>query len=184
MQLRLIAATPHWSAIHLVMLAGTGLVIAGIWVRLLIARSGAQPALLAALAIVTAGEAINALNIVYMARTGSYLAAAFDAGNEAAAPLYAATHPIGLMAARFGNYLVALGAFALGWAEWRGAAHPRLFAGLAWLASALGFAGVLFFAETSRFTLAAVATLSVWQLAVAVWALSVARSGGGTPNRG
>ena len=138
---------------------------------------GAWPALLAALAIVTLGEAINALNIVYMAGAGSYLAAEFQAGDEGAASLYAATHPIGLIAARFGNYLIALGAFALGWTEWCDSSSPRLFAGLAWLASAVGFAGVLFFDETSRFTLAAVATLSAWQLAVAARALT-ARSKG------
>lgn len=91
------------------------------------------------------------------------------------ASLYAATHPIGLMAARFGNYLVALGALALGWAEWHDGSSPHLFAGLAWLAAAAGFAGVLFFDETSRFTLAAVAMLSAWQLATGVWALSAAR---------
>lgn len=172
-QLRIIAATPHWRAIHLVMLAGAGLVVAGVWVRLLFDRSQARNALLAALAIVTAGEAINALNIVYMASAGTHLAQAFQAGDEAAAPLYGATHPVGLMAARFGNYLVALGAAALGWAEWRDASSPRFFAALAWLAAAAGIAGVLLFHETSRFTLAAIAVLSAWQLATGIWALSV-----------
>ena len=33
-QLRLIADTPHWRTMHLSMLAGSGLIIAGIWVRL------------------------------------------------------------------------------------------------------------------------------------------------------
>ena len=41
------------------------------------------------------------------------------------------TGPIGWMAARFGNYVVALGATGLGWIEWRDAMRPRW---LAWLA--------------------------------------------------
>lgn len=53
-QLRLIAATPHWRPIHLVMLAGAALVIAGIWVRML-ERS-------------TALEALFALAIIALAR--------------------------------------------------------------------------------------------------------------------
>jgi hypothetical protein len=83
-QLRLIAATPHWRAIHLIMLAGVGLVIAGIWVRALLERFGTPAALLAALAIVTIGEALNALNIVYMAGSGTHLAWEFNAGDTAA----------------------------------------------------------------------------------------------------
>lgn len=170
-QLRVIAATPHWRAIHLAMLAGSGVVIAGIWVRLLIDGSGARAALLAALATVTVGEAMNALNIAYMAGAGSHLAERFQAGDEAVASLYAATHPTSLMTARFGNYLVALGAAVLGYAEWHDASSPKFFAWLAWLAAAAGVAGILFFEEASRFTLAAVAMLSAWQLGIAVWAL-------------
>jgi hypothetical protein len=176
-QLRIIAATPYWRAIHLVMLAGAGLVIAGIWVRLVFERSEARQALLAALVIVTVGEAINALNIAYMAGAGTHLAQQFQAGDQAATSLYDATHSFGLMAARFGNYLVALGALALGWAEWRDASSPRLFAVLAWLAAAAGVVGALLFHEASRFTLGAIAMLSAWQLATGVWALAGARAG-------
>lgn len=76
------------------------------------------------------------------------------------------------MAARFGNFIVALGAVVLGLAEWHDGSNPRLFAALAWLAAAAGFAGVLFFDETSRFILAAVAMLSAWQLATGIRALT------------
>src|SRR5206468_11615226 len=61
-QLRTIAATSYWRALHLAMLAGAGLVIAGIWVRLVSDRA-ASGALVAALAIVSLGVALNALNI-------------------------------------------------------------------------------------------------------------------------
>jgi hypothetical protein len=74
------------------------------------------------------------------------------------------------MAARFGNFLVALGAGVLGWAEHRDASRPRWLAWLAWLAAAGGIVGVLFFSEASPVALAAVALLSAWQVATAVLA--------------
>jgi uncharacterized membrane protein YhaH (DUF805 family) len=79
------------------------------------------------------------------------------------------------MAARFGNLIVALGALALGSAEWQDAARPRWLAALAWVAAAGGLVGVVFFDEASRLTLAAIALLSGWQVATAVRALRGAR---------
>ena len=173
--LRLIATTPHWRAIHLVMLAGSGLVIAGIWVRLLLDRSGAVGATLSALALIGLGVCINALNIAYMAGAGWQMAALFQGGETEVARVYEVTHPIGLMAARFGNFLVALGALTLGWVEWQDAARPHLLAALAWIAAAGGLIGVVFFDEASRFALAAVTLLSGWQVATALRALTTAR---------
>jgi len=182
-QLRTIADTPHWRTMHLLMLAGSGLIIAGIWVRLLGDRTaiGAQSPpqvgqtfnapLVAALAIVALGLAINALNIAFMAGAGTHMAEEFAAGRTGVAPLFDATHPIGLVAARFGNFIVALGALALGWVESQDPARPRWLAWLAWAAAAGGFFGVIFFNEASRIALAAVALLSGWELATAVLAL-------------
>ncbi len=179
-QLRTIADTPHWRTMHLLMLAGSGLIIAGIWVRLLTDRTavGVQSAgpafnapLVAALAVVALGLAINALNIAFMAGAGTHMAEEFAAGRTGVAPLFDATHPIGLVAARFGNFIVALGALALGWVEYQDPARPRWLAWLAWAAAAGGFFGVIFFNEASRIALAAVALLSGWELATAVLAL-------------
>ena len=183
-QLRTIAETAHWRTMHLMMLAGSGLVIAGIWVRLVTDRTvagsagstAASPAtfngpLVAALALIALGLAINALNIGFMAGAGTHMAAQFAAGRTEIAPLFDATHPIGLVAARFGNFIVALGALALGWVESHDPTRPRWLAWLAWAAAAGGFFGVLFFNEASRIALAAVALLSGWELATAVRAL-------------
>jgi hypothetical protein len=182
-QLRTIADTPHWRTMHLLMLAGSGLIIAGIWVRLLTDRTpaGSQsdpPAgqtfnapLLTALALVALGLAINALNIAFMAGAGTHMADEFAAGHTGVAPLFDATHPIGLVAARFGNFIVALGALALGWVESHDPSRPRWLAWLAWAAAAGGFFGVIFFNEASRVALAAVALLSGWELATAILAL-------------
>ena len=176
-QLRVIAETTHWRTMHLLMLAGSGLVIAGIWVRLVTDR-GADDApgdaralnapLLIALALIALGLAINALNIGYMAGAGTLMAEQFAAGRAELAAVFDATHPIGLVAARFGNFLVALGAVVLGWAEWQDPTRPRWLAWLAWAAAAGGFVGVLFFNEASRVALAAVALLSGWELATAL----------------
>ena len=182
-QLRTIADTAHWRTMHLLMLAGSGLVIAGIWVRLLTDRTAVDvqspspvgqafnAPLVAALALVALGLAINALNIGFMAGAGTHMAEEFAAGRTEVAPLFDATHPIGLVAARFGNFIVALGALALGWVESQDPARPRWLAWLAWAAAAGGFFGVIFFNEASRIALAAVALLSGWELATAVLAL-------------
>jgi hypothetical protein len=182
-QLRTIAETTHWRTMHLMMLAGSGLLIAGIWVRLVTDRTAAGSAgsssvgaafnapLVAALALIALGLAINALNIGFMAGAGTHMAAQFAAGRTEIAPLFDATHPIGLVAARFGNFIVSLGALALGWVESHDPTRPRWLAWLAWAAAAGGFFGVLFFNEASRIALAAVALLSGWELATAVRAL-------------
>lgn len=168
-QLRTIAATPYWRSLHLLMLAGSGLVIAGIWVRLVTDRPPSG-ALVGALAVVSVGVALNALNIAFMAGAGTRMADAFAAGHAEVQSIFDATHPIGLMAARFGNFVVALGATALGWIEWHDPTRPRWLAWLAWLAAAGGFGGVIFFNEASRLALAAVALLSAWELATAILA--------------
>jgi hypothetical protein len=173
-QLQTIAATPYWRALHLGMLAGSGLVIAGIWVRLVTDR-GASAGLIAALAIVTAGMSLNALDTAFMAGSGTRMAAQFASGHAEMQSIFAATHPIGLMAARFGNFVIALGATALGWVEWRDETRPRWVAWLAWLAAAGGFVGVLFFDESSRLVLGAVALLSGWEVATAALALRAPR---------
>ena len=182
-QLRTIADTAHWRTMHLLMLAGSGLLIAGIWVRLVtdrpmvVSQSASATAtpfnapLVAALALIALGLAINALNIGFMAGAGTHMAAEFAAGRTEVVPVFDATHPIGLVAARFGNFIVALGALALGWVESQDPTRPRWLAWLAWAAAAGGFFGVIFFDEASRIALAAVALLSGWELATAVRAL-------------
>ncbi len=186
-QLRTMAETPGWRTMHLLMLAGSGLLIAGIWVRLVTDRPGdavgglgsasfTTGPLIAALALITLGIAINALNIGFMAGAGTHMAEQFAAGRTDVAPLFDATHPIGLIAARFGNFIVTLGALALGWVEWNDPARPRWLAWLAWAAAAGGFVGVVFFDEASRVALAAVALLSGWELATAIRAFRFAAS--------
>lgn len=179
-QLRIIAATPYWRALHLAMLAGSGLVIAGVWVRFVTDR-GASGALVAALATITAGVALNALDIAFMAGSGTRMAAYFAVGRLEMPSLYDVTHPSVLVAARFGNFTVALGAIALGVIERRDLSRPRWVAWLAWIAAAGGFVGVFFFDDPSPLAFAAVALLSLWEVATAV--LSLRRPVAPLPNR-
>jgi hypothetical protein len=162
--LRIIAGAGHWRAVHFTMLAATALIMAGVWVRLVVHRGPTAP-LIVALVIITTGLAIHSLNIAYMAGAGWQLATRFAAGEAAMAGLYDVTHPIGLMASRYGNFIVALGAAALGWVEWQDPDAPRALAWLAWAAAALGVAGVALFHEATPGIFAAVAVLSLWQLA-------------------
>jgi len=169
-QLQTIAATSYWRALHLAMLLGSGLLIAGVWVRLVTDRAAVAP-VVAALATISVGLALNALNIAFMAGSGTHMAVLFASGRVDMQSAFEATHPIGLMAARFGNFVVALGALALGWIESSDATRPRWLAWLAWVAAAGGLVGVFFFDEASRFALAAVALLSGWEVATAVLSL-------------
>ena len=169
-QLRTMATTPYWSAIHHTMLVGSGLVMAGVWVRL-VADRGSSGMLVAALVIVTTGIALNALDIAFMAGSGARMATLFAAGDAGMSTLYDVTHPSVLVAARFGNFIVALGAIVLGGIEWRDPSRPRWLAWLAWAAAVGGFVGVFFFDDPSRIVFAAVALLSLWEVATALLTL-------------
>lgn len=171
-QLRTIAEMAHWRDLHLAMLAGSGLIVAGVWVRLADDRAFVRAPLVAALTVISVGVTINALNIAFMAGAGWHMATQFATGDTSMAPLFDATHPIGLMAARLGNFIIALGAFVLGWGEWHDGEPRRPEAVLAWVAAAAGIGGAVFFAESSRLALAAVALLSGWQVVTAVRAVS------------
>ncbi|HET7459057.1 MAG TPA: hypothetical protein VFJ74_15520 [Gemmatimonadaceae bacterium] len=170
--LRIIASTPYWRTLHLIMLATSGLVIVGIWVRALpTSGTGGGTPMLIVLAIIALGLTVNALDTGFMAGAGWRMASLYRDGHPEMSALFETTWPIGRIAARFGNFLVAIGALLLGWLEWHDASSPRWLAWLAWLAGVGGLVGALFFREESMAALGAVALLSGWQVAVAVRAL-------------
>lgn len=178
MELGMIGGMPIWRVMHLIMLGGTGLIIAGIWVRLVGARANAttNAAVVAALTIITVGVALDSVNTTFMAGPAWRMAQAFAAGDTTITRQFEIMHPVGLMAARFGNYLIALGALILGAAEWLTAGRPRWLAVLAWIAAAGGLAGVIFFDETQPEMLGAVSLLCGWQVGAAIVALRSPRS--------
>jgi hypothetical protein len=120
--------------------------------------------------VITIGLALNAFDIGVMASAGTHMAAAYAAGDTAVPAIYDATHLVGVMTARFGNGVVALGAVMLGWTEWL-TPRRRPFAFLAWLAAVGGIIGVVAFDETSRAILGAVALFSVWSFFTGILSL-------------
>jgi hypothetical protein len=173
MELGMIGGMPIWRTMHLVMLGGTGLIVAGIWVRLVGAPANAatNAAVVAALTIITVGIALDSLNTTFMAGPAWRMAHEFTAGDTTITRQFEIMHPVGLMAARFGNYLIALGALILGTAEWMSAGRPRWLAALAWIAAAGGLVGVIFFDEARPEMLGAVSLLCGWQVGAAIVAL-------------
>ncbi|HXT47560.1 MAG TPA: hypothetical protein VN717_02915 [Gemmatimonadaceae bacterium] len=177
MELGMIGGMTIWRTMHLCMLAGTGLIMVGIWVRLVGAPTGSStvPAVIAALAIITIGMALDSMNTTFMAGPAWRMATAYSGGDASIARQFELLHPVGLMAARFGNYLVALGAIVIGAAEWITARSRRWLAVLAWIAAAGGLVGVTFFDESSPEMLGAVSLFFGWQVGVAIAALRSAR---------
>jgi hypothetical protein len=168
-QLTTIAASAHFRAIHLAMLAGSALIVTGVWVRALACGPGEGFRFGIAFGLVDLGLALNAYDIAFMARAGTHLAAAYATGTGTAAPLFGAMHDVGLMYARFGNVIVALGALVLGFAEQPTRRIPAL---LAWVAAAGGVMS-LAYPESSLLILAPVALLSAWQVVTGLAALNI-----------
>jgi hypothetical protein len=170
-QLRMIGTTPYWRVIHMVMIAGSGLLIAGLWTRLYATGSGAWGALIPALVTIAAGLALNAYSIEFMERAGTAEAARYLRGDAGMVAEFAAGHTVAVGRARLGNAVVALGCLLLGWAEWQDPQRPRWVAALAWVASIGGLVGWVAFKPGTPGGLAAVALLSGWALATAVLAI-------------
>jgi hypothetical protein len=178
MELGMIGGMPIWRTMHLCMLGGTGLIATGIWVRLVgvPASTTSNRAVTAALTIVTVGIALDAINTTFMAGPAWRMASALAAGDTSVTHAFELMHPVGLMAARFGNYLIALGALILGWAEWITEGRPRWLAVLAWIAGAGGLVGVIGFDEARPEMLGAVSLLCGWQVGAAIVALRSPRA--------
>ena len=166
-QLRMIAATSYFRPVHLAMLCGSGLIMAGVWSRGLRGRIGAPPVMVGALALICLGLCFNAIDIAFMGGAGWHMANDFVAGQTEVAPMFEGLHRFGLLTARFGNFLVAIGALMLGLAERSDPESPRWMAWLAWVAAIGGLCGVIFVPEASLLMLTAVTLISGWSVATA-----------------
>lgn len=178
MELGMIASMSIWRIMHLCMLGGTGLIVIGIWVRLVGTPTNVATnnAVIAALTIITVGIGLDSLNTTFMAGPAWRMGTALAAGDASITRQFELMHPVGLMAARFGNYLIALGALLMGAADWMTAGRPRWLAVLAWIAAAGGLVGVIFFDEATPEMLGAVSLLCGWQVGTAIIALRSPRA--------
>src|SRR5881628_724171 len=91
-QLAMIADTSYFRPVHLAMLCGSGLIIAGVWTRLLLGRTGATGPMIGALVLISAGICFNAIDIAFMGNAGWHLATLFRSGQTGVAPLFEALH--------------------------------------------------------------------------------------------
>ena len=170
-QLRMIAATWYFRPVHLAMLAGSALLIAGVWTRGLLGRPPIVPALVMSLAAICLGLCFNAIDIAFMGNAGWTMALRYQAGDTSMLGLFEALHRLGLTTARFGNCLVALGALVLAIVERQDPESPTWMEWLAWIAAAGGLLGVVLVPEWSLLTLTAVSLIPLWCVGAAVWAL-------------
>ncbi len=171
-QLAVIAETGYWRAIHLVMLAGSALIMIGIWGQLFGEAPGMRLALAVVFAIIVCGLALNASNVAFMAQTGTGEAARYMQGHQEAAAGFARGHADSLTRARIGNALVALACVALAIIMRRDARHPLYMAVLAGVAAIGGLIGVVAFDPASRGTVTAVALFCVWAAVAGVRTLA------------
>ena len=171
-QLAVIAETGYWRAIHLVMLAGSALIMIGIWGQVFGEEPGTQLALAIVFAIIVCGLALNASNVAFMAQTGTGDAARYMQGHQEAAAGFARGHADSLTRARIGNALIALACVALAIIMRRDRRHPLYMAVLAAVAAIGGLIGVIAFDPASRGAVSAVALFSVWAAVAGVRTLS------------
>lgn len=164
--LTLIQATPHWRWIHLGLLYATGLMIAGIWARWLVAAGAERAGLGAAFMVFVIGQAMNGVNIGYMTGAGTLFARMAQDGLDVAAS-YQATHAFAVMCGKLGGFLVAVAAGMVAMATRGSADEPRWLVGVAWLACAAGLAGNLLAPAGHPLMLSSVGVMAVWQVATA-----------------
>jgi hypothetical protein len=166
-QLDVIAHTTDWRVLHALMLAGSALVMVGLWGQLGIGRT--RPALLAAIfGAIVIGLALNASNIAFMAEMGTADAARYVQGHTTAAAGFAQGHAASLLLARIGNGLTAIACLALAAVTWGDARAPRVLSVLAAIAGIGGLVGVIAFDPASRGAVTGVALFCVWASVAAI----------------
>ena len=164
--LSLIQATPHWRALHVVLLYATGMIIAGVWGRWLVAEGEERAGLAVGFAVLGLGQVLNAVNIAYMNGAGTLLAQMAHAGEEVTG-VYQATHLFAVSCGRLAGFLVAVAAGVIALATRQNRDEPRWLVWLAGTASGAGLLGNLFAPPGHPLMLTAIGVMAVWQLATA-----------------
>jgi len=165
--LAMIAAMPSWRVIHLGLLYATGMIIAGIWARVLAADPAERIGLGAACVVLSIGEALNGVNIGFMAGAGTEFARLFAAGADVS-QVYQAGHLAAVMSGKLAGFLVSLSAGLLAMVTGTIPGEPRWLVGLAWLACVAGLAGNLLAPPGHPLMLTSVGVMGVWQVVTAV----------------
>jgi hypothetical protein len=167
-QLAIIAATRAWRAIHLALVAGEILLVAGVaGVSLRHADTAGAGATRAGALLFALGVALSLIQILFMVGAGSALAAVYVRGGAGLAATqavfaYDVLHPFAQVAGRAGELTLGLALATLGWGTLAGGRWPRwvgyggVAAGVACAAWALGVR------ETDPRLMAGVGLVAAW----------------------
>jgi hypothetical protein len=172
--LQMISDTPRWRTIHLLLSLGTGLTIAGLWARLLVAPESLRVEYGIALGLLALGELLNGVNIAFMTGAGTQLAAMERATPGSALALYQGIHPATLMAARLGSLLVAMAALLLARLGGADPGEKGWIRGILTVAGVVGLLAVLFLPETNVATPIGIGIMAIWGVVVGWRALTPA----------
>ena len=176
-QLAVIVATPAWRAIHLALVLGQVLLVAGVTGIALryAATAGAATARAGAL-LFAFGAGLAVIQVLFMAGAGTALAEAYARGAAGIATtqaifLYDMLHPFAQLSGRAGQLAIGLGVAVLGQGLVAGGLAPRGlgFAGLA--AGAGCVAWTLAVSETHPRAMAGLGLIVLWALVAGVAAL-------------
>lgn len=163
----MIGATGRWHWVHLALLYSTGMIIAGIWARWLVATGEERPGLAVAFGILSIGEALNGVNIAYMTGAGTEFAHLYRAGVDLS-QVYQAQHLSAVMAGRLGGFLVAIAAGLVALATLKNREEPRWMVGLAGLACGAGLLGNFLAPSGHPLMLTSIGVMGAWQIFAAV----------------
>jgi hypothetical protein len=181
-QLTTISATAGWRAIHLALLLGQVLVVAGvIGVALRHAESAGAAAARGGALLFTFGVGVALIQILFMGGAAAALAAAYARGEPGltatqAAFMFDMFHPLAQLAGRAGEFAIGLGAATLGWGVVRGRRLPR---GLGVAGVAAGAACSLWAVvtpEDAPLLMAGVGVVTAWAAACGVALLLPSRA--------
>jgi hypothetical protein len=172
--LAMIAAMGNWRLIHLGLLYGTGLIIAGIWARWTAAEPEERSGLGVAFVVLGIGEALNGVNIGFMAGAGTEFARLFSQGVDVL-QVYQAAHLAAVMSGKLAGFLVSVAAGIVALTTGKTAGEPRWLVGIAWLACVAGLAGNLLARPGHPLMLTSVGLMSLWQAVTALRLLRRAR---------
>jgi hypothetical protein len=165
--LTIIAARRSWWLIHQGLLYATGLIIAGIWARWTAAEAAERGGLGVAFVVLGIGQALNGVNIAFMAGAGTEYGRLLSQGVDLS-QVYQAQHLAAVMAGRLAGFLVAGAAGMVALTTGKTSAEPRGLVGLAWLACGAGLLGNFFARPGHPLMLTSVGVMAVWQAVTAV----------------
>lgn len=165
--LALIGSMAHWRVVHLALLYGTGLCVAGIWARWLTANALERPSLAAAFMLFAIGMTLNGINIAFMTGAGTHFATLYAQGLPIA-ETYQALHLFAVNTGRLGGFMVSLAAGIIALSTRSGGQDPTLLIAVAGAAAVGGLLGNLLAPAGHPLMLASVGIMGGWQAVTAI----------------